>query len=194
MPISTPSGDLRTLADWLESYRSAPMGHFVPPAGPVLLVGAPVAESSKVRIDLTHNHQIHDLYQARSGNEPPTQVQSSPATLAPRPLNRPEEQAVIAVLRRPMTPGPHISVGRAPICDVVLPFGRVSKVHAYLNDSMGWTISDAGSTNGTLVNDQKLVAGEWKPLRDGQKVGFGTLQAEFWLPASFVNRVLATRR
>lgn len=193
MPISTPSRDLRTLADWLESYRNAPMGHFIPPSGPVLLVGSPV-EGNKVRIDLTHSNQIHELQQARHGNEPTTQVQGNPAMLALRPLNKPEDQVVITVLRRPMSPGPHISVGRAPICDVVLPFGLVSKVHAYLSDSMGWTISDAGSTNGTLVNERKLVTGEWKPLRDGQKVSFGTLEAEFWLPTTFVNRVLATRR
>ena len=110
MPMSTSAGELRTLADWLADYRTLGPERFLEPAGPVLVLGAPVVDA------------FSTLTESEGTLVKPNEVRQS---------RLPEEQVVISVMRRSRTAvAPHISVGRAPICDVVLPFSQVSKVHA----------------------------------------------------------------
>lgn len=69
-----------------------------------------------------------------------------------------------------------ITVGRTPNNDVALIHPSVSKFHAHLQkttDPNVYFISDAGSTNGTLVNGIRLEPSEKKELQDGDRVSFG---------------------
>jgi pSer/pThr/pTyr-binding forkhead associated (FHA) protein len=65
-----------------------------------------------------------------------------------------------------------MTVGRAPECELRLDDTYASQQHARLfarNNS--WFVEDLGSTNGTFVNDQKLVAPAM--LQPGDKVRVG---------------------
>ncbi|HEY3727944.1 MAG TPA: FHA domain-containing protein [Solirubrobacteraceae bacterium] len=62
-------------------------------------------------------------------------------------------------------------VGRHPGCDVVLGDLTVSRRHARLRFRDGnWVLHDLGSTNGTLVNDARVVRCQ---LRPGDRVAIG---------------------
>lgn len=68
-----------------------------------------------------------------------------------------------------------ITIGRLPICDVVVPEPEVSGRHARIYRNAGRLIlEDCGSANGTLVNGEKVG---WRVLREGDIVSVGS--AEF---------------
>jgi two-component system cell cycle response regulator len=68
--------------------------------------------------------------------------------------------------------GKEITVGRAPGCDIRLPFGDVSRVHAKAKCSASGKVEiiDLGSTNGSYVNGRKQL---YRVLREGDKIQFG---------------------
>jgi len=71
--------------------------------------------------------------------------------------------------------GPVICIGRDPECDLALQgeaADKVSRQHARIELSAGGaTLSDAGSSNGTLLND-RLLKGP-APLRVGDRIQMG---------------------
>jgi hypothetical protein len=75
-----------------------------------------------------------------------------------------------------------VLVGRAASCDVVLPEGSVSKVHAWLqqSDGGGWRLCDAPSANGTLVDGRRVdPAGGGVAVASGAALQFGRQRCEF---------------
>jgi len=70
-------------------------------------------------------------------------------------------------------------VGRSRECDVVLGDSNVSRRHAELRPGVGgqWTVSDLGSTNGVQVNGHRVNGPT--PLKSGDRVVFGTVDAIF---------------
>ena len=59
-------------------------------------------------------------------------------------------------------------IGRGAGCDVLLGSSDVSRHHARIQRTGGgWLAEDLGSTNGTLINDERLVPGIPHPLRAG---------------------------
>lgn len=82
--------------------------------------------------------------------------------------------------RRPLSES-HIVIGRAPGVQLTLDHYTVSRRHAELFcDPFGrWWIRDLGSTNGTLVNDERVNE---KVLKPGDRVGIGDYALEFQLP------------
>lgn len=59
-----------------------------------------------------------------------------------------------------------VTVGRAGNNDIVLPYEGISKFHAYFAQSpQGWTVADAGSTNGTFVLGKQLPPNAPLPLQ-----------------------------
>ena len=78
-----------------------------------------------------------------------------------------------------------IVIGRARGSDVQLPHPAVSATHATIHTQQdGYVIVDENSTNGTRVNDDKLVASRAKPLRDGDQINIGgfRLSVELGVP------------
>jgi hypothetical protein len=90
----------------------------------------------------------------------------------------PWEWWIAPLTKRPGNPFPdHLSVGRAPNCDVVMRFNYVSKLHARFHLKGGdlFSLEDRGSSNGTGVNGQALKRGVPIELRPGDKLSFGSL-------------------
>lgn len=92
-----------------------------------------------------------------------------------------EEQAEVVaywcsedgVLRVPLSPGIY-TIGRRPTNHIVLPDPYVSGNHAILTvQPDGVNIEDVGSTNGTFVDDTKLIPHVAAPLPFGVKVQIG---------------------
>ena len=75
-----------------------------------------------------------------------------------------------------LRPGPAI-LGRDEAADLVVSVPTVSGAHARLDvkaEGAGVTVTDLGSTNGTLVNGEVwLEEGEGFPLAVGDEVSFG---------------------
>jgi len=77
--------------------------------------------------------------------------------------------------------GKRLSVGRATDCDLSLPHGSVSKIHAaiLMNREGTLLVSDTGSVNGTYINGRRINYGEARQLEDGDVVGFGDVEVRF---------------
>ena len=74
-----------------------------------------------------------------------------------------------------MVPGTFKTMGRAPRADFVVDTPLVSRVHCRftLSEADELEVEDLGSTNGTLVNGQKI---DKSVLRDGDTVTVGRVQ------------------
>ncbi len=75
-----------------------------------------------------------------------------------------------------------VSVGRGAAADVKIPDSRISKVHAIIERDAhtgSYTLRDAGSRNGTRLNDRVLVPGERAALSAGDRIALGPLAFSF---------------
>jgi pSer/pThr/pTyr-binding forkhead associated (FHA) protein len=77
--------------------------------------------------------------------------------------------------------GKRFSVGRTKGNDLNIDDNSVSKTHAalVLNQERILQVADTGSTNGTFINGQRIAYGKAFPIRDGDKVRFGTVDVLF---------------
>lgn len=72
-----------------------------------------------------------------------------------------------------MPPGARRTLGRGPSADFVVDAPLVSRVHCHLSASKTeLTVEDLRSTNGTFVNDQRVLRSR---LREGDRVRIGRL-------------------
>jgi pSer/pThr/pTyr-binding forkhead associated (FHA) protein len=80
-----------------------------------------------------------------------------------------------------------ITIGRAKNNDIIIPATVVSKFHAYVMlGPTGPNVVDAGSSNGTFVDAQRLSArSERRPLRCGCSLRLGELETLFFTPPGF---------
>jgi DNA-binding response OmpR family regulator len=68
--------------------------------------------------------------------------------------------------------GQEHTLGRAPMCDIVIPRNNISRIHArVVRAGPRYMLHDAGSANGTFVNGQVLNAPHLLNNRDG--IGLG---------------------
>lgn len=88
-----------------------------------------------------------------------------------------------------------IGIGRASNVDVRLPFGQVSKYHAYVaHDGTQWTLTDATSSNGTVVRGAYVEPRVPTVLHDADDIGFGGCRVRFYTPEGFVRFVSSRAR
>ncbi|MBW3607955.1 MAG: DUF3662 and FHA domain-containing protein [Actinobacteria bacterium] len=92
---------------------------------------------------------------------------------------RPTRALLLAEGRRHVIAPGGALIGRSRDCDVVLADANVSRRHAEIRPGAAdtWTISDLGSTNGVLVNGQRISGAA--PLRAGDRIALGTADIGF---------------
>jgi len=80
-----------------------------------------------------------------------------------------------------------ITIGRANNNDISLPFGSISKFHAYFKvDGDIYTLTDAGSTNGTFLNNKQLDPDKPLEVKDGDGMSVSPqVEFTFYRPDSF---------
>lgn len=86
-----------------------------------------------------------------------------------------------------------LTIGRTAECDVVINDESISKFHAVLHLTGGeFSIADAGSANGTLVNDEQVpnFASGATVLKAGDRVRLGSVEVTY-LPAQQFRDVVA---
>lgn len=65
-----------------------------------------------------------------------------------------------------------VVIGRSPSCDLPVPSPRVSRRHAWVHrEGTGYAVSDLGSTNGTYVNEQRVLGD--RVLKAGDRIRVG---------------------
>lgn len=73
---------------------------------------------------------------------------------------------------------PVVNIGRADYNDIVIPDDSVSSQHAKLTRREGiWMLTDLESTNGTMVDGEKVTGDA--PISPGSFVRFGDVQLVF---------------
>jgi len=83
---------------------------------------------------------------------------------------------VAFLVRRPVGSSPgQVTVGRSGASDVVIGVDTISKQHGFFTAREGrWYLTDAGSTNGILLNGQRLEPEQESPLKSGDRILWGT--------------------
>lgn len=74
-----------------------------------------------------------------------------------------------------------VTIGRGSDQDVRVSDSKASRAHAVVRPRRkgGWQLEDAGSANGTRVNDQRVPDGRVVPLRDGDRIGIGSTTVRY---------------
>jgi pSer/pThr/pTyr-binding forkhead associated (FHA) protein len=81
------------------------------------------------------------------------------------------------------------TIGRAVECDIVITSKRVSREHArLLRDGRRVMLEDLDSTNGTFLNDERIL--EPMELRDGDSVSVGDVKFTFRDPDTTIGGTL----
>jgi pSer/pThr/pTyr-binding forkhead associated (FHA) protein len=117
--------------------------------------------------------------------QPPVAPHAPPVPVAPTPAAKPPTLQLRVTsgsrvgLAFRLTP-PEVFVGRDPDADVALSEPTVSWRHLRLapGDS-GWTATDLGSSNGTMVDGQALEANRERPLEPGTELQLGEVTLRF---------------
>lgn len=118
-----------------------------------------------------------------------TSTKAMTNTAAPAPTQAPLRPALVVLSDASARPlagqlhelsGPMLWIGRRPDADIWLPADGVSRRHALLRateDQAAYRIEDAGSKNGTLLNQQRLA--EPQLLQHGDLLQVGPLQLRY---------------
>jgi pSer/pThr/pTyr-binding forkhead associated (FHA) protein len=82
-----------------------------------------------------------------------------------------------------------ITVGRTANNDIVLDDQSVSRFHAYLqqDERHEWTLTDAGSRNGSFVSGRRLAPRTPAPLANAAVVRIGAVQLTFYSAQGFLD-------
>lgn len=113
----------------------------------------------------------------------------------PTPPGGTPPRTVLAVRKLQSSFPSMITIGRTRNNDVVIADPMVSKFHAYFRIHEGmWLLADAGSANGTKVNDTELPRkGAPSTVRFGDRVSFGDSLLTFMDAASAWTSIRARR-
>lgn len=108
-------------------------------------------------------------------SEPMESTIIAQAPKAPKAILRIESDVFVG--KNINLPDKTIVIGRKEDCDIVLRDSNVSRRHAKIEIVMGsHIISDLGSTNGTIVNGNRITS---KILEDGDRINLGSTALEY---------------
>lgn len=105
---------------------------------------------------------------------------SKPAAKVESPTMTDSTDAIIVLGNGERIPliGALAIVGRQSDCQILIDDNNVSRIHAEIRRTKdGWVVTDRGSTNGSMVNGQKITEG--RLLVSGDTVAFGSAIVQF---------------
>lgn len=173
---ATGSTELRTIADYLSTIATTE-GEKAAATG----VKGFFVEKTRQPLDVRVAFQLHTGVLSEQN----LRAQSKPATTGIPDLR------VLEIKKRKLDTAVHtITIGRAPINDIVLYNSTVSKSHAYLHvhpSGRPCYVVDVGSRNGTTVNGRLLKPYEKYQLSDHDEISFGPqMRLVYFDPPAFV--------
>jgi hypothetical protein len=87
------------------------------------------------------------------------------------------------------TPGP-VCIGRTPDNDITIAESSISARHCFLRVvAAEMTLTDAGSTNGTLINDVRVPPKTSKRVVEGDVLTLGRFTLAFHTPRGFIKHL-----
>ena len=99
---------------------------------------------------------------------------------------------VFPIVKAPFSPRGPVLVGRTGDNDVAIPEYSISKRHCFFEFQPGKVfVCDCGSTNGTIVNEQRLEAKTPSQLKGGETITLGRYAFTFQTAAGFLEYVQA---
>lgn len=131
-------------------------------------------------------HQLHpdDRFCGKCGHASTSQDNTGVLNLDTE-LERERDSAVLVVWRGPnegasyALVGDLVDIGRSPESRIFLDDITVSRHHARLtHNAEGWTLTDAGSLNGSYVNRNRITSAT--RLRSGDEVQIGKYRFTFF--------------
>lgn len=143
---------------------------FLAAAAPAALVRARQVRADELAIDTqTIEHGLEALGE--------TDVVSR-ATVPAEPL----AMELYPLVKKPGASFPdRITIGRTPNNDVVIADASVSRLHAYVRRAGGWLVADAGSKNGSWLDDAVLEPRREAALAPGAVIRLGDVAVTFQL-------------
>ena len=172
--------DTRHIREYVEEFLAFGRDEFAkkyPHAMLLVACGGEAEENAEFRTAVMTREAMAAL---RAEGEGP---RSAVAPLAGVPAGH-----VVPVVKKPGSAfEDQIGVGRTRNSDVCVPVPKVSKYHAYFTKlpDGSYTVTDAGSRNGTFVDSERLTMRTPTPLQDGADLAFGPCRFIFYGPASF---------
>jgi hypothetical protein len=87
--------------------------------------------------------------------------------------------------------GTQLTLGRGPECDAVINDGTLSQLHLVFmqGPNQTWTVRDAGSRNGSMLDGVKLDPGAPATLKTGCKLTAAGVTFTFYGPAGMLQRL-----
>jgi pSer/pThr/pTyr-binding forkhead associated (FHA) protein len=83
-----------------------------------------------------------------------------------------------------------VTLGRNPICDIVINDGTVSMLHlVFMRGKDGWTVQDSGSRNGSSLSGSTLESGKPKLLLSTARLMAGSVAFSFYEPKDMLWRL-----
>lgn len=83
-----------------------------------------------------------------------------------------------------------VTLGRNPICDIVINDGTVSMLHlVFMREGTGWTVQDSGSRNGSSLSGTPLESGKPKLLISTARIMAGSVAFSFYEPKDMLWRL-----
>ena len=83
-----------------------------------------------------------------------------------------------------------VTLGRNPICDIVINDGTISMLHlVFVRTPTGWSVQDSGSRNGSMLASTPLESGKARPLASNARLVAGSVAFSFYEPKDMLGRL-----
>ena len=147
---------------------------FLAAAAPAALVRYGSSQPGAGSVGMTTQTFDRDLLQ-----DPDDRVDA--ARLHGRVTAEPTEMEIYPLAKKPGASfRDRITIGRTSNNDVVIVDHSVSRLHGYVRQADSWMFADAGSKNGSWLDDERLEPRREAPLATGAVLRLGDVVARFY--------------
>jgi len=162
---------------------------FLAMAAPAVLVrrGAAPPDPSVTSVTGTTTQTLdQDLLQERAQDQAQDRAERvDEARLHGRVTAERSEMEIYPLAKKPGASFPdRITIGRTSNNDVVIADHSVSRLHAYVRQGDSWIVADAGSKNGSWLDETRLAPRRETELSPGAVLRLGDVSATFYPAAA----------